>query len=105
VSQLLNVGSMEEINTESYEELLRLSELIPPVSKGADSNTIQSLPCRKYNKDTDKDNKCNICLCDYEEDEDLLSLPSCLHCFHKECIIKWLEINKICPICRLDITK
>ena len=47
---------------------------------------------------------CGICLSEYENGEEIKSLPMCLHHFHKECIDKWLSINKICPVCREEIT-
>ncbi|KAG0225747.1 hypothetical protein BGW42_004118 [Actinomortierella wolfii] len=44
--------------------------------------------------------KCLVCMCEYEEGEDLRAL-GCKHGFHQECIDKWLTTgaNK-CPICR-----
>lgn len=43
---------------------------------------------------------CVICLCDFEEGDQLMVLP-CLHEFHVECIRPWL-LNKssLCPICK-----
>jgi hypothetical protein len=34
-----------------------------------------------------------------------LSLASRNGSFHRECISKWLSINKMCPICRVDVEK
>lgn len=46
--------------------------------------------------------KCTICLCEFEHDEDVRRLP-CFHLFHVLCVDKWLSQNKRCPICRVDI--
>jgi hypothetical protein len=46
--------------------------------------------------------RCTICLCEYQEQEDVRRLP-CMHLFHKECVDQWLPTNKRCPICRVDI--
>merc|ERR1712083_1114723 len=46
--------------------------------------------------------KCTICLCEFEEDEDVRRLP-CMHLFHVPCVDQWLGLNKRCPICRVDI--
>ena len=46
--------------------------------------------------------KCTICLCEYEEDEEVRRLP-CMHLFHVQCVDQWLSTNKRCPICRVDI--
>ena len=47
---------------------------------------------------------CPICiepfLC---ENQDIVKLNGCSHIFHKECIRKWTENNKTCPICRNSI--
>ena len=32
-----------------------------------------------------------------------ISLPACKHSFHKECIIRWIEIHSNCPYCRISI--
>ncbi|XP_041356123.1 uncharacterized protein LOC121373517 [Gigantopelta aegis] len=46
--------------------------------------------------------KCTICLCEFEDGEDVRRLP-CMHLFHIECVDQWLSTNKKCPICRVDI--
>ncbi|XP_053208684.1 hybrid signal transduction histidine kinase M-like isoform X2 [Panonychus citri] len=46
--------------------------------------------------------KCTICLCEFEDTEDVRRLP-CMHLFHVECVDQWLATNKRCPICRVDI--
>lgn len=52
-------------------------------------------------KESAKSCSCAICMCDYEDDETVLKLPSCEHLFHKECISKWLkESSTKCPVCK-----
>lgn len=46
--------------------------------------------------------KCTICLSEFETGEDVRRLP-CMHLFHSDCVDKWLKTNKKCPICRVDI--
>jgi hypothetical protein len=112
----------------SYEELQRLSELIPPVSRGANAESIQALPQIRFQASTElltpggvmipgsridpsvalspgtlSREKCIICLSEYENGDELIELPHCHHQFHKECVTEWLRINKICPICRVEI--
>eukprot|EP01105_Mastigella_eilhardi_P020817 TRINITY_DN4999_c0_g1_i1.p1 TRINITY_DN4999_c0_g1~~TRINITY_DN4999_c0_g1_i1.p1 ORF type:complete len:206 (-),score=47.54 TRINITY_DN4999_c0_g1_i1:61-678(-) len=111
----------------SYEDLLRLSEIVQPVSRGASQATIDALPTRTYHapdtsppaappatspaaplasspgkqsKSEQQQDKCSICLSAYEEGDELTTLPLCLHTFHKGCIDHWLGINKVCPVCR-----
>ncbi|KAL0340977.1 UNVERIFIED_CONTAM: putative RING-H2 finger protein ATL21A [Sesamum radiatum] len=71
---------------------------------GLDGPTIESYPkttlgesCRLPTPDH---NICSICLSEYMPKETLRSIPECQHCFHAECIDKWLRMNPSCPICR-----
>ena len=49
--------------------------------------------------------KCFICLDNYEYNQLKRVLPSCKHCFHKKCIDKWLKEKASCPICRDQLLK
>ena len=49
-----------------------------------------------------KENKCSICLEEYNRDKDIIKLK-CNHEYHKECIKAWFDINKNCPQCRKNI--
>ncbi|XP_064645342.1 uncharacterized protein LOC135498811 [Lineus longissimus] len=94
----------------TYEELINLEERLGNVNRGANQATIErnTYP-HKYKKvKRPEDNieedleKCTICLCEFEEPEDVRRLP-CMHLFHVECVDQWLMTNKKCPICRVDI--
>ncbi|KAI8767464.1 E3 ubiquitin-protein ligase arkadia-B isoform X2 [Biomphalaria glabrata] len=52
--------------------------------------------------DSNHQEKCTICLSEFETGEDVRRLP-CMHLFHSECVDQWLATNKNCPICRVDI--
>ena len=49
-------------------------------------------------------NVCSICLCEYEENEEigLSPNPECKHVFHKDCIVEWLMKHDECPCCRKE---
>ena len=51
------------------------------------------------NKD-EKDNKCCICLVEYDNN---IAILNCGHTFHYLCITSWNERGKKCPICRREI--
>ncbi|XP_067941335.1 E3 ubiquitin-protein ligase arkadia-A-like isoform X2 [Watersipora subatra] len=53
-------------------------------------------------KSGSSDDKCTICISEYETDENVRRLP-CLHLFHRDCVDQWLNSNKRCPMCRVDI--
>ncbi|KAI9090905.1 hypothetical protein K1719_028390 [Acacia pycnantha] len=46
--------------------------------------------------------RCNICLENVNHGEDLLAMP-CEHIFHYNCLVEWLQISHICPLCRSHI--
>ena len=83
-------------------------------SKTTPKAIVDSLPLRtitaeqiQQNLDNDDEGyrKCMVCLIEYEEGEELRTMP-CMHFFHKECIDKWLlERGSTCPICKFNIKK
>ncbi|KAK2983273.1 hypothetical protein RJ640_009287 [Escallonia rubra] len=81
--------------------LFRLEE-----TPGTTENSVADLiPAHKYEKDaglTGDDNVCAICLCEFEEGEELRTLPECAHTFHVPCIDMWLYSHPNCPVCRAD---
>ncbi|XVF73033.1 hypothetical protein PTKIN_Ptkin12aG0169000 [Pterospermum kingtungense] len=46
------------------------------------------------------DSTCPICLSEYLSKDTIRCIPECKHCFHAECIDKWLRMNTTCPVCR-----
>lgn len=107
---------------EAYELLLRLGEWAPPVSKGVEESALEKISAhtmtkekieelRKSNSDPSADCDeeedsfvidCNICLGEFDVGEECKTLP-CQHVYHGACIDRWLLMNKICPVCRLEI--
>jgi hypothetical protein len=47
---------------------------------------------------------CAICLCEYQEGDEMRYL-NCSHHFHSECVTDWLMRNKVCPFCKTEIDK
>ncbi|KAE9596877.1 hypothetical protein Lal_00007354 [Lupinus albus] len=68
------------------------------------------IPIHKYHKkgkvdgdeEGDDNSTCAVCLGDFEEGEELRTLPECMHCFHVPCIDMWLYSHTTCPICRAN---
>ena len=54
-------------------------------------------------KEHDNNNNCVICMCDFEINDKISTLP-CAHVFHTECIISWIKKETTCPICKFEIT-
>ncbi|XP_042495478.1 E3 ubiquitin ligase BIG BROTHER-related-like [Macadamia integrifolia] len=98
----------EEVDPDelSYEELLALGEVVGTESRGLSVETIASLPSVNYKAQSSQDGsteQCVICRLDYE-DGDALTVLSCKHSYHSECINNWLQINKVCPVCSAEVS-
>ncbi|XP_052144657.1 RING-H2 finger protein ATL1-like [Oryza glaberrima] len=85
------------------------SSSLPAVAepRGLEEAAIQSLPAFRYRKaikDTTADSsECAVCISEFQEEERVRLLPSCLHVFHVDCIDTWLQGNANCPLCRAAI--
>ncbi|KAJ0252731.1 RING-H2 finger protein ATL30 [Hirschfeldia incana] len=81
----------------------------PPVNPGLEPEITKSFPLFPFSsvKDLREDKhglECAICLLEFEEEHVLLRLlTTCYHVFHQECIDRWLESNKTCPVCRRNL--
>ena len=87
----------------TYEQLLQLEDDVGKVNKGLTNEQIDKLPTKKYRQRIDGDNnKCIICMEEFEEKERVKYLP-CEHLFHHDCIRQWLLKEKSCPYCKSEI--
>lgn len=71
-----------------------------------ENSLAELIPSHKYQKDTrliaERDGTCAVCLSEFEEGEELRTLPECMHSFHSECIDMWLYSHSNCPMCRTN---
>ncbi|XP_042386532.1 E3 ubiquitin ligase BIG BROTHER-related-like [Zingiber officinale] len=105
---LLTQNAWQELDPDeySYEELVALGEVVGTENRGLSSDTIAALPSRSYkaeNMQDDNAEQCAICRLEYEDGDSLVVL-SCKHKYHPECINKWLQLNKVCPICNAQVS-
>ncbi|KAL8167960.1 hypothetical protein V2J09_009459 [Rumex salicifolius] len=94
---------MLDVDNMSYEELLALGERIGSVSTGLSDD--QLLKCLKEtvyltSEQVTMEERCVICLEEYQDMDQLGSLKSCSHEYHVGCIKKWLSMKNLCPICK-----
>ncbi|KAF8942457.1 hypothetical protein BGZ47_006459 [Haplosporangium gracile] len=61
-----------------------------------------SSPAEYLTLEDEQDAVCAICLCEYEDDQELRKMR-CTHYFHKECVDEWLRLHRNCPLCKRDI--
>ncbi|CAN6249784.1 unnamed protein product [Urochloa humidicola] len=90
----------------TYEELQQLGEAIGTESKGLPESVIALLPTSTYKirifSRKEKHDECVICCMDYKNRDRLTKLP-CGHLYHQACVAKWLQINKVCPVCNKEV--
>ncbi|XP_051524684.1 RING finger protein 122-like isoform X2 [Myxocyprinus asiaticus] len=46
---------------------------------------------------------CAVCLEDFKVKDELGVLP-CQHAFHRRCVVKWLEVRCVCPMCNKPLS-
>ncbi|XP_041355887.1 uncharacterized protein LOC121373356 [Gigantopelta aegis] len=74
-----------------------LGELAPPPVSLTVIDKLEVVTASKDN--TGSEMKCPICLCWFDEGEELTRLP-CQHLYHPLCIQAWLVKSGTCPVCR-----
>ncbi|KAL8473387.1 hypothetical protein ACS0TY_030283 [Phlomoides rotata] len=89
----------------SYEELIALGEMVGVENRGLSEAEICKYlhPITCNSTSTLLIDRCVICQVEYEVGENLVALR-CDHLYHRDCIAKWLQINKICPICNNEVS-
>lgn len=104
-----------DVDELTYEELIALGEFIGVEKRGLSLNEISSCLHPIVWKTTSLSSssllsvyhstgvdRCVVCQVEYEDGEHLAGLP-CEHPYHSECISKWLQIKKCCPICSTEV--
>ncbi|OEL34977.1 hypothetical protein BAE44_0004004 [Dichanthelium oligosanthes] len=67
----------------------------------ASTEAIASLPEATVVTEMMED-ECAVCFENYEGGDKLRAM-SCSHGFHEGCIVKWLGISRLCPLCRFKL--
>src|SRR5690606_17728762 len=81
-----------------YEALLLLDEDIPKRGVPKNSKYLKEHPSFEY-----IGKQCDICMDKItNSSRKIISLP-CKHFYHSDCIWKWFENHRTCPVCRFEI--
>ncbi|XP_052199811.1 RING-H2 finger protein ATL66-like [Diospyros lotus] len=79
----------------------------PPQPQGLDAATISGLPIKLHHSSATTTSigewECCICLGIFQDGEKVKVLPKCHHCYHSECVDKWLSSQSSCPLCRSSL--
>ncbi|XP_060184476.1 probable E3 ubiquitin-protein ligase RHA1A [Lycium barbarum] len=61
-------------------------------------------PVTRFKNTTMTTSTCAVCLCTFEEGEEVRELIKCNHIFHKDCLDTWLQKDSAtCPLCRSKV--
>jgi hypothetical protein len=71
------------------------------VSKGLPKELIDLLPRRAVEEKVEE--KCMVCIGEFEKGECVTTVPGCSHLFHFECLEVWLGKEKVCPLCKQEL--
>lgn len=73
---------------------IHLAKLLEPTIDPALAGTIT------LSVDAEDGIVCGVCQEEIEKEHEARAIMECMHMFHDFCILKWLEINNTCPLCR-----
>jgi len=102
--QCNNSNQFRNMLNNAFEETVALhSENNTPYKlRPASKDTINSIKSSKYTND-ENEKECIVCRDEMELGCEIIKLPQCHHCFHRPCIVRWLELQSFCPICKGQI--
>lgn len=94
-----------DIDEMTYEELKALCDAAGYVSKGASQAALSRIrsvthPCSHSSAGSQE--QCAICCMEFEAGEGLSLLP-CSHLYHAGCVGQWLQDEKVCPVCKVEV--
>ncbi|KAL9246691.1 hypothetical protein vseg_020194 [Gypsophila vaccaria] len=47
---------------------------------------------------------CAVCLCEYEDGDEVRRMRNCQHVFHRSCVDRWIDHDRdTCPLCRTPL--
>lgn len=90
-----------DFTAEDYDLLLRLDEAVSSRrQQKMTKRQLRQFPTFSLTSTSSQlEERCSVCMEDFCEGDQVMLL-SCFHCFHKECVTRWLldQSNK-CPVC------
>lgn len=105
VNVMIKLTDEEALN--SVGDRSEFQHAAPTSIEKKERKSLRNMSKRKRAESTDEDVKkikrsdCHICLFDVGTRKSITL--KCNHTFHDNCIVKWLSIKKICPVCYVDV--
>jgi hypothetical protein len=91
-------------NVQSETVALHSENNTPYKLKPASEKSIAKLAIEEFTEnDVDLETECAICKDDMDYGDDITRLPACRHYFHHNCLIRWINLQGWCPVCRAEI--
>ena len=86
--------------SQSQEEEERERERNIPIPT-VEQTTLETMAFTELpNNDDGEEEACPICADEYTEEKDILRCPGCRKHMHADCILMWLKLKEVCPLCR-----
>ncbi|XP_004978363.1 E3 ubiquitin-protein ligase RNF181 [Setaria italica] len=73
-----------------------------PASASAVAGLPQTTVAASGEESGDGGSACAVCLEAYAAGDALRTMP-CAHAFHEGCIVEWLSVSPLCPLCRFKL--
>ena len=89
-------------NTHDIEELLAQTLDNNPQQLERNEEVVLDINKVVYSTTDKTETECPICCGNFTNDENV-SITSCKHYFHTNCLVEWGHYNAACPVCRSDI--
>lgn len=109
VKVVMSVNEFNNLENKNYIDIIREKRPDDVIQKNtnieisSESNNNSDIKIEYDIKDRDL---CSICTDVFENDSTITILPSCIHLFHKDCIMRWVtECKNKCPLCNKEITE
>lgn len=93
IEEVDNEGHVTTIRTSMEEEVIKI---VPTATSSIDK--LEKVKMKL-------DNQCSICLEEFESKLEEVTRMPCSHVYHAHCIVKWLEYNRLYPLCRFEMPK
>lgn len=84
--------------------VLHSSRAAPKGSLEKNTEVVSLADCEHHKSISDEPLQCSICIEDFDfaTNNVVVRTKACKHAFHKTCLQGWLNVNRTCPLCRLD---